>query len=118
MSPERQRIAIAKACGWTMIHQGNTMAMYGTWCGYPPRGQIIGRPDPIPDYDLSLDAIYAAMDFVVTGPDIHEYQSNEAGLDGFINAEAEAKEIPVWRLEPRDYCRALLKFLGKWEEES
>lgn len=69
----------------------------------------------LPDYCASLDAIHHVIKSIIRGPDIYEFQSNELLLNEEIEKIAEDGQVPVWRLEAKDYCEALLKFLGKWE---
>lgn len=110
MNPEKQRIAIAEACGWKL--QNGTIWVnpngYGSWMGDSIK--------VLPNYLMSLDAIHHAMESIVRGPDVHEFQSNEILLDNEIEKIAEDLQIPVWMLDAKDYCEALLKFLGKWKE--
>jgi hypothetical protein len=55
-NPTEMRIAIAEECGWTQIHNANTLAMGGIWKGYPPKSPIIGQPELLPDYFNDLNA--------------------------------------------------------------
>lgn len=110
MSPEKQRIVIAEACGWKLQNGiiWVSPSGHGSWMGDSTK--------VLPDYYMSLDAIHHAMEAIVRGPDIYEFRSNETLLNDEIEKIAEDGQIPVWRLEAKDYCEALLRFLGKWED--
>lgn len=55
MTPEKQRVAIAKACGWTDVRY-STGGM-GGYVGTTPAGGVAW---PIPDYLNDLNAMYWA----------------------------------------------------------
>lgn len=167
MSPEKQRIAIAEACGWMRVRATDAKEdnitirdkrfngfkrkllrwdharIYRGWDYRPGFHQIdidesnaISTEELLRDYDLpeywgrdgfrptrilpryetDLNAIHEAIRSVIHGPDIYELRSNEMLLNDEIEKIAEDGQIPVWRLEAKDYCEALLRFLGKWED--
>ena len=117
MNLEKQRITIAEACGWKNVRRSkrwefSDVSPYTDWCGNHPSGVDM----LLPDYSDDLDAIHEAMEFIVHGPDIHEFRSNEFMLNDEIEYVASKLQVPIWRLNASDYCKALLKCLGKWEE--
>ena len=103
MKPEEQRIAIAKACGWTEISPRMT------W-GLPPNVEDDGTENclkQIPDYLNDLNAMHEA-----------EKQMNTKVL-----WEAYKAHLLNWMTEPvcasaRQRAEAFLKTIGKWEGEN
>ena len=60
MTPEAQRIAIAKACGWqhcTVNHHSTGMFLKGTLIGTSPDSE---RTQTVPDYLNDLNAMHEA----------------------------------------------------------
>lgn len=57
MTPEKQRIAIAKACGWTAFKEEIHPAITYLWA-FPPEDE--GSFDIVPDYLTDLNAIHEA----------------------------------------------------------
>lgn len=55
MTPEQQRIAIAKACGWAFINQVDKYPH-----GLPPDDRKDRYTSPLPDYPTDLNAMHEA----------------------------------------------------------
>lgn len=101
MSPEKQRIAIATACGWTA----------DSWC-LTPSGWVFA--DAVPDYLNDLNAMHEAEEVLMEkGVNawwsyvafINRHNSRQFGTETAVHATAAEK------------CEAFLRTLGLWEEE-
>lgn len=57
MSPEKQRIAIAEACGWRFGVWSSLNDSVNGW--YSPSGRFVGHHGHLPDYPNDLNAIHA-----------------------------------------------------------
>ena len=117
MTPEKQRIAIAKACGWKISNPS-----VGRYCWSHPRLCAIGGPsvlaqgDPVglPDYLNDLNAMHEA-ELAMFGKDWDEepwarykdclYQVIELHRH-VLNATAAQR------------AEAFLRTIGKWEESA
>ena len=102
MKPEKQRIAIAEACGWTEISD---------WKAAGINGQHPTEPwtDVIPDYPQDLNAMHEA-EKVLTREQEKEYAY-----------QLEAACCPLeygWHATAAQRAEAFLKTIGKWEEEA
>jgi hypothetical protein len=121
MTPEKQRIAIAEACGWKCAgHPDQKKATDGWEFGYQfvirPEGQLVTH-NSIPDYLNDLNAMHEA-EKVLTEKQIRSYAfilsqvldtSPTVDLDDqFLNIHANAAQR----------CEAFLKTLNLWEDES
>ena len=97
MSPQKQRIAIATACGWTTKHKGLWVEKLQTYAA-------------LPDYLNDLNACHE-MEKVLTGyQQTVTYSDNLMKIVGyhtFDSAHATAAER----------CEAFLRVMGLWEEE-
>ena len=114
MKPEEQRIAIAKACGFTIESDGITHCL--TPCdfsgNYNPEGKLLKK---VPDYLNDLNAMHEAVISKLNGP----------APDGwmFIDNLRIACEIPQSNTCMALVCataaqraEAFLRTIGKWVE--
>lgn len=133
MSPERQRIVIAEACGWVLkerlFHNGEWKDE-PTWVDgkhyegkpddYCAPGQWLGACPP--NYPDSLDLMHKALE-VLTPKQWGDW--NEVVrmylLERIYKVDSNTIKL-VWQaiaqLEASDHAEIFLKTIGKWEEES
>lgn len=100
MKPEEQRIAIAKACGWTHFEPDTIQ--------YTAR-RADGKWGEIPDYPNSLDAMHGAVETLrgKTGPEWFDFQRllmiecgswmNCIQASAAVRAEAFLKTLSLWK---------------------
>ena len=62
MTESEINVAISELLGWSHIENANTMAMDGHWRGYPPKGAIVGRKAPLPNFCDDLNVMRVAAD--------------------------------------------------------
>ena len=96
MIAEKQRIAIATACGWTA----------DSWC-LTPSGWVFA--DAAPDYLNDLNACHEmekVLDIVVERGDYWDYLSSITG-----------GEVEMIYATAAEKCEAFLRTLGLWEEQ-
>jgi hypothetical protein len=116
MNREKQRIAIAEACGWTEILRPCDEAYHdlptdtlglvmGRVCGIRPGGIHIENAAPLPDYLNDLNAM-AEAEKVLNNVQRERYRTelvySHSGRDVFATAAQRAE--------------AFLRTIGKWEE--
>jgi hypothetical protein len=125
MTPEDQIKAIAELDGWTNIHNANTMAIGGIWRGYPPTGQIIGKPELLPPYLISRDAIVPVIEKhplevkrkVVNIVSDLFYSSKDEKNQWYNGGwRVDCKAMACLFSTPSQLCEALLRATGKWIE--
>jgi hypothetical protein len=75
MTNQEKRIKIAEICGWTQIENTHTIVAGGVWRGYPPKMQIIGEKELIPDYLNDLNTM-ASAEKILTVKQAGEYCNN------------------------------------------
>ena len=114
MSPEKQRIAIAEACGWKDCH-----ATGGLPCGVAP-GELEHRQ--IPNHLNDIVAAQFLLDDLASKG--WECESLVRFYNGYRKVTAR-----IWNLEKQVFhqatgtneastiCECYLRSLGKWEEE-
>ena len=99
MSPEKQRVAIATACGWEAMPEGH----------YHPDNPI-GQTRP--DYLNDLNAMHEAEKV------LNQMQSR---ANAYHLAESEQNETwascHIWHQSAAQRAEAFLRTLGLWEEE-
>ena len=92
MTPEKQRIAIAEACGWTDIRRpcdsnyhdlptDTLRILYGRVCGIPPGWIHSQNSRPLLDYPNDLNAMHEAEKTLTRGQ-LHEYMLNMQEVKG------------------------------------
>ena len=113
MSPEKQRIAIATACGWTDIRRQNLYAgdrdLYGN--------KLIGAEkhrNRLPDYPSDLNACHE-MEKVLTEKGVNAWWSYVAFINRH-NPRPFGTETAVHATAPQR-CEAFLRTLELWEKE-
>ena len=115
MKPEEQRVAIAKACGWTHFEPDTIQ--------YTAR-RADGKWGEIPDYPSSLDAMHEAITQHGNGPQWMEFRS------GFTRnlLEVVVRRGPndldgtaAWYFAtatPMQLAEAFLKTLSLWKDDN
>lgn len=101
MNKEKQRIAIAKACGWTVIN--------GYICHVTPdknNEPVIATIAPLPDYCHDLNAMHEA-EKVLTEDDAEKFRAWLLKLNGYNH-----DRVVSCTAEQR--AEAFLRTLGKW----
>jgi hypothetical protein len=104
MTSQKQRTAIAEACGWT-VEEGTTV-------GHAPNGAFLCE---IPDYLTDLNAMHEAEKVLKSGTQwmVHVNHLRE------ITGEPKGCELFVFALvsaTAAQRAEAFLRTLGKWEE--
>ena len=115
MSPEKQRIAIATACGWTdcLFPLASNVSLPFTervLCGIPPHSTI---HKPLPDYLGDLNACHE-MEKVLTEKGVNEWWSYVAFINRH-NPRPFGTETAV-HATAAQRCEAFLRTLGLWTE--
>ena len=122
MSPEKQRIAIATACGWTDCHfpLASNVSLPFTervLCGIPPHSTI---HKPLPDYLGDLNACHEMEKRF----DYEQCESFSTTLADIVQAANCEKDYAFPRAFARIHatapqrCEAFLRTLGLWEKEA
>lgn len=110
MTPEAQRIAIAKACGWNDPHWECPKCgrVESTHVTYEERHGIDGCLQfvhwvALPDYLNDLNAMHAALKL--------QTQVFRAEFDRLLHAMAEEKHLLVTELEAKDWANCFISCL-------
>ena len=117
MSPERQRIAIAESCGWTVINE--------TLCNVKPDKN--GDPEiepmwPLPDYISDLNAMHEAEEVLDKKNLMMEFANQLVGIvcaaRGFRwdNLTTDDHIMLLAHATAAQRAEAFLKTIGKWED--
>ena len=115
MSPEKQRVAIATACGWKCAgHPDQILATRGWEFAYQfvirPTGELVTH-NSIPDYLNDLNAMHAAEKV------LNQMQSR---ANAYHLAESEQNETwascHIWHQTAAQRAEAFLRTLGLWED--
>jgi hypothetical protein len=108
MKPEKQRIAVAEACGWTVSANG--------WWSHPTLPDNGGAMPDAPDYLNDLNAMHEA-EKVLTQQQRIEYVRDL----GYIWTGRNDRALPNWWFvhdaTAAQRARAFLRTIGKWEDE-
>lgn len=116
MSPEAQRIAIAKACGWVYVGSDSTTPWYLSPKDAPlaladprPWREIDSRRRHLPDYLTDLNACHEMEQTLYGKPQWRSYVQTLYGIvnnggDGMIHATTAQR------------CEAFLRTLNKWDD--
>ena len=111
MKPEKQRIAIAEACGWKMHDHPDCLAKKEGWVSRAwetwvmnPSGLLVFKHD-IPDYPNDLNAMAEAENLVLrSAQQCRDFADVlDDGNGGHFATSAQRAE-------------AFLRTIGKWEE--
>ena len=114
MNTDKQRIAIAQACGWKYI--GNDPELCPYWLapkgdfryGNPLNAELF--PKAFPDYLNDLNAMHEA-EKVLDYNQMNRYQNIE--LSRFVRAGT----TWICRATSAERAEAFLRTLGKWEDD-
>ena len=96
MTREKQRIAIATACGWTA----------DSWC-LTPSGWVFA--DAIPDYLNDLNAMHEAEKVLTGYQQTVTYSDNLMKIVGYHTFDSAHATAP-------QRCEAFLRVMGLWED--
>ena len=110
MSPEKQRIAIAEACGWTSIDSA--------FVGYWPGAEDPMDYDTVPDYLNDLNAVHEAIRTLTEGQ-LVKFTKTLAMLVRRAHEERAwtwSNEMLVASATAAEWSEAFLVALGKWED--
>lgn len=114
MKPEKQRIAIAKACGWTHIYVAKSSnhlpSPNGPWLGSNPAKTEVAE---IPDYFNDLNAMHEAEGKLTLGQ-CSQYLKH---LYDILPCR-EWNKIALIHATAAQRAEAFLRTLGKWEDEA
>ena len=108
MSPEKQRIAIATACGWTDIEP--CTCCDGVSRGYTPTPGA--HKKHLPDYLADLNACHE-MEQVLT----HDQRIDYMEWLGLSSGEHWHKVWAYVQATSAERCTAFIRTLGLWEDE-
>jgi hypothetical protein len=126
MKPEKQRIAIAEACGWKDIKDTNhesvdiesrSITYWSGLTGVPPEfihyewNRVI-----IPDYLNDLNAMHEVEKVLSRGE--HYYQTGEFGLYVENLDLVRCGRLHLIEATAAQRAEAFLRTIGKWEEEA
>jgi hypothetical protein len=124
MTPEKQRIAIAEACGWKHIKHTNqedvdiesrSITYWSGLTGVPPKFIHDQNRIIIPDYLYDLNAMHAA-EKELTDMQWHRYLQ---GLASVVRekGQAEIRISQYVHATAQQRAEAFLRTLGLWEDE-
>lgn len=105
MSPDRQRIAIAEACGWTFCTHP---------CCQKYHSPDTGSPHELPDYPNDLNAMHEAekvFDVKIESGDSPRYRYSRETY------KVCGMETQPFRATAAQRAEAFLRTLNLWEEE-
>jgi hypothetical protein len=114
MNKEKQRIAIAEACGWKMHDHPDCLAKKEGWVSrgwetwvMNPSGLLVFKHD-IPDYLHDLNAMHEAENVLMQADLIFEYGMH-------ITTDHHYEHL--LRATAAQRAEAFLKTIGKWEDD-
>jgi|688.fasta_scaffold1659880_2 hypothetical protein len=109
MKPEKQRIAIAEACGWTVIN--DSLCHITPDRNGEPQIAAIAR---LPDYLTDLNAMHEAMAHL----EPEQVDQFAAELSGIVWWDLTSNEVGhVANATAAQRAEAFLKTVGKWEDD-
>jgi hypothetical protein len=106
MSPDKQNIAIAEACGWTVIN--NTLCHVTPDRNGEPEIEPIAR---LPDYLNDLNAMHEAEKVL----EINQWGHYKENLT--VCAAPSGFPSHYWHATATQRAEAFLKTVGKWEDD-
>lgn len=120
MSPESQRIAIAEACGWSVLSlscgfyaKHKTEGRISISAGSARATQNEAMSDRVPDYLNDLNAMREAENILTT-----DQLVQQAEWIGACSSEMHMKAwIILLRATAAQRAKAFLLAIGKWEDE-
>ena len=112
MTPDKQRVAIAKACGWKCNGDPDQLTATQGWqfahqCVLSPEGKLVTH-NSIPDYITDLNAMHEAEKVLIWRTDLAALDYDEElrmVTDGWR-----------WSATAAQRAEAFLRTIGKWEE--
>ena len=119
MKSEDVNRKIAELCGWAQVDD-NRAPMLGVPIlrGYPPKGALVGRKQPIPDYWSSLDACREFERTIKGGACESGWTTYITHIVGPHLANDRMKFGAELRLAaPWKLCQAFLRVHNQWEGE-
>lgn len=94
MTPEKQRIAIAKACGWETHTKSGKLVLHG-----------------LPNYPIDLNVCHEMEKHVV------EAGATWTHYISALDTESQVDGVSMlWHATAQMRCRAFLKAINKWED--
>lgn len=115
MSPDKQRLAIAEACGWQAPFQLGWLRDFGPWpgllcpfCGTDPSGDR----SPVPDFCADLNAMHEAEE-TLQESQLFTY-SNEL-YDLAVEHQLKTGKWRYLSMTAAQRAEAFLRTIGKWE---
>ena len=118
MNSEQQRIAIAKACGWTEIIEMRLPAVWG-WYGVVPKKDRMDMRQ-LPDYLNDLNAMHE-VEQILRDQAIDAYEIHLLTLIQDGSRIADFSKYPsdcIFHATASQRAEAFLKTLGLWVEDS
>lgn len=111
MKPEEQRIAIAKACGWTdidlfQLRKGDDKPWY-TWGAAPDNWHGEDCAPWLPDFLNDLNAMHEAEKFLIERLLEMEYRETLGDIVGQYQC--------IWHATASQRAEAFLKTLNLWQ---
>ena len=114
MSPEKQRIAIAEACGWKDICMNRQDPDLGA-TGYNTKTDDY---DYLPVYPADLNAMHEAEMTLVTHQLCYEYNNKLYNLLGnVVGGRTDKPHHWTWHATAAQRAEAFLRTIGKWEDK-
>lgn len=114
MNAEKQRIAIAEACGWLECRPATCRA--GAFTGIPPASVEPSRIRTwIPDYLTDLNAMHEA-EMVLTDEQQSDYGERLASLVPYNGRSVHRDIFRMAHATAAQRAEAFLRTIGKWEE--
>jgi hypothetical protein len=112
MNKEKQRVAIAEACGWHDIKYRD--CSHGDYAEYDWTGftQLDKGWDRLPDYINDLNGMHEAEKMLFP-KFAHKYKLALADLKGFSGNNHDK----IWHATASQRAEAFLKTIEKWEED-
>lgn len=106
MTPEAQRIQIAKACGWEDVREWPNLGL----AGRRPNTPML-YPEPLDDFTNDLNAMHDAESCLL-GYQMIRYQ---AELDAVTPKNPHVSCWDIIHATAAERAEAFLKAIGKWE---
>jgi hypothetical protein len=113
MTPEKQRIAIAEACGWGLNYDWERPGI-GEW--WEKTGEQPRRSNDLPDYLNDLNAMHDAEDTLFGSVYDRYYNEIAKLIDPYDSDTARFADFAVINSTAAQRAEAFLRTIGKWEE--
>lgn len=106
---------IAEFCGWSQLENAHTIILGGEWKGYPPKMQIIGQKEQIPNYFNDLNAMHEAEKSL--DDNIKDAGSLRYRYSSHLYSILVPKDEQPCRASAKHRAEAFLKTINKWEDD-